>query len=248
MPRSQYIDAVSCTIRLFEPTPDLDQRFANSMSFRRGDGGPPQGLWSFYALLTQLFESGPGFCPKNSGRPRYVVGTITIDIVAPTDGAPHTSFGQPEEALPVGPRRGSVSYDGWRRKDGATVEESLASYLHHYIDYLLRLTHGYDRQGRFIWECVRDRIVFLVNGKELESFDMEEGSQTRVPNDWNWWGTSSEFDGRKRDWDVWRAWLMERRRRMRDGLEVEDDSPALGPRNSIPPPPPYVTPLPVLDG
>ncbi|KAM7220582.1 hypothetical protein V8F06_003986 [Rhypophila decipiens] len=34
MPKQQYIETVSCTFRLFEPTPDLDDRFTDSVSFK----------------------------------------------------------------------------------------------------------------------------------------------------------------------------------------------------------------------
>lgn len=224
MPRGQYIDTVSCTLRIFEPTPDLGQRFAKCISFRHGDGGPASGVWSFYSLLTQLFDFGPGFTlaePRNS---RYIVKTIIIDIVAPVDGAIHSSFSRSEEELKGMPeaRRRLWSYEG-KRRENTTIEETLATYLVTYLESLIRLGYSTDKYGMLIWQCVLDRIVFLVDGKELKSFDMEEICQTHVPS---WWGTTPEFmQRRKRDWGVWRTWIMERRRKMRDGLEVEDDSP-----------------------
>ena len=147
-----------------------------------------------------------------------------IDIVAPTDAAPHSSFGQPEEDLKQGPTASwrSHAYDG-RRKGDILIEKTLSSYLVDYFTSLVLLNYYTTNYGMFLWECVLDRIVFSVNGKKVESFEMEHICQTHVPQ---YWGESPTYiEERKRDWGVWRAWLMERRGKMRDGLEVQDDSP-----------------------
>ncbi len=87
-PRTPYIDCVRASIRLFEPTPDLDARFRGSLSFRPGDGGPPSAVWSFYTLLTGVLNHGPGIPGEQSWKDcesRYACKRIVIDVLAPTD-------------------------------------------------------------------------------------------------------------------------------------------------------------------
>lgn len=68
LPRTQYIDSVHASFRVFEPTKDLDKRFRGSLSFNPGDGGPPLAVWSFHKLLTGVLTDGPGYLGgKQSG-------------------------------------------------------------------------------------------------------------------------------------------------------------------------------------
>lgn len=188
MPTTRYIETVSCTFRLFEPTPDLDTRFADSVSFRGSDDGPPVGIWSFYALLENLFDLGSGYCLKNRRRPSFVVGTIVVDFLAPTDGAAHSSVTQPEAEFQqslVSPLP-FLRQEG-RRPDGITPEETFAQLLAWYIEILFRLDYHTVKYGRFLSEPLLDRLVLLVNGKEHKVFDVEQIYKTHESK----WGSIS---------------------------------------------------------
>lgn len=221
-PQAQYIDTVTCTFRPFEPTADLDGRFNRSISFVKPCcGKPPTGFWYFYGLLATLFDRGPGFCPEVPGRSRYVVGTIVINVAAPTDGAPHSSFSLPEGKWLELPPEARIHAES--RKEGKTIEETLALFLLDRFRYLVQQGYDADNYGMFLWECLLNRAVFMVNGKEVEVFDMEQICQNHVPDKWG--GSPYSIEERKKRWGVWRAWVLERRRKLREGLVVEDDNP-----------------------
>ncbi|CVK95120.1 uncharacterized protein FMAN_13326 [Fusarium mangiferae] len=59
-PASRYINKITSTIRIFEPTDDLDDRFQDSLNFSGGDGGPGGGVMAFYELLLSVIQHGPG--------------------------------------------------------------------------------------------------------------------------------------------------------------------------------------------
>ncbi|KAM7205284.1 hypothetical protein V8F33_001115 [Rhypophila sp. PSN 637] len=183
MPKQHYIETVSCTFRLFEPTPDLDDRFADSVSFQRGCGGPPGGIWAFYDLLAGLFEYGPGYCTRKPDKPRFVVGTIVLDFLAPTDGATHSSVTQPEAMLLIIGNDPGLRYLRWKGTRGdRTAEEALAGLLGRYLDILLNFDYYSIRYGRFLWESILDRLVLRVNGQDYKTFDVEQICQTHRPN------------------------------------------------------------------
>ncbi|KAK4218998.1 hypothetical protein QBC37DRAFT_410994 [Rhypophila decipiens] len=202
MPKQQYIETVSCTFRLFEPTPDLDDRFADSVSFQGGCGGPPGGIWAFYALLAGLFEYGPGYCTRNPDKPRFVVGTIVLDFLAPTDGAIHSSVTQPEAMF-------LQRYMRWQGTRGdRTAEEALAGLLSKYLGILLNLDYDSIRYGRFLWESILDRLVLRSTAKITRRLMLSKsakltnltsssstggGTRSGCWNDAKWLGTGKKW-------------------------------------------------------
>ncbi|KAF5700048.1 hypothetical protein FMUND_14491 [Fusarium mundagurra] len=84
-PTSRYIDKITSTIRIFEPTDDLDDRFKDS------NGGPGAGVMAVYELLVSVIQHGPGYfgLPDNQ---RFIINEIEVNVVAPTDGAAHTKL------------------------------------------------------------------------------------------------------------------------------------------------------------
>lgn len=88
LPPTQYIDSIRATMRIFEPTQDIDPLYQRSLCFEGY-----QGAWAMYGLLDALFTRGPGFnMPYGNGtRKAYIVKNIVVDVLAPTDGAAHTS-------------------------------------------------------------------------------------------------------------------------------------------------------------
>ncbi|KAH6989566.1 hypothetical protein BKA56DRAFT_576052 [Ilyonectria sp. MPI-CAGE-AT-0026] len=227
LPRTQYIDSVHATFRLFEPTDDLDPRFRGSLSFRGGDGGPPSAVWSFYRLLTALLTNGPGYLgPEPLGRPcdlrpRYVVNKVVVNVLAPTDGAAHRSIvlGEEEENR-VDARR---FIDRSLHDASIAPEERLARYMTGELDHLLALSYHTMNYGMVLYEGVVDTIDFLVNGEEYKGFNMQE--LVREPEIAQWGARRLDVLRRRQRYRKWRRWLDGRRRRMKDGLELDDNRP-----------------------
>ncbi|KAH7140247.1 hypothetical protein B0J13DRAFT_557411 [Dactylonectria estremocensis] len=234
LPRTQYIDSVSATFRIFEPTNDLDARFRGSLKFYGGCGGPPTASWSFHRLVTALVTDGPGYSgpelasqwERHDLKPRYVIKHLKIDILAPTDGAAHTSVVQPEQAWAAENKRG---YDGrltrWDHHDDASMppEERVAGYMGGELDHLFDISYYTMRYGVILWEGFAKDVVLLVNGTEHKRIDVEELVQNHKIKYWG--NTPESVIARKQRYGVWRAWLDERRRRMKDDLELDDNRP-----------------------
>lgn len=226
LPRTQYIDSVHARFRLFEPTDDLDPCFLKSLSFRGGDGGPPLAVWSFYRLLTALLTNGPGYLgPEQTERlqnlsPRYVVKKVVVDVFAPTDGAAHTSIVLKDQEDEENTRRWS---DGFLHDASIAPEERLAWYMTSELDRALDLNYYTMNYGIILYESVAESIVFLVNGEEYKRISMEKLMRE---HEVTYWGqTPRDKLRRKQKYRKWRRWLDERRRRMKEGLELDDNRP-----------------------
>lgn len=228
LPRTQYIDSVHARLRLFEPTDDLDPRFRESLSFRGGDGGPPLAVWSFYRLLTALLTNGPGYLgpepigiPRNL-RPRYVVKKVVVDVLAPTDGAAHRSI-----VLKEGEDEGETHrfIDRYLHDASIAPEERLALYMTRELDHLLALSYHTINYGMVLYESVVETIDFLVNGEEYKAFSMQK--LLREHEGTHWGRRPLDVLQRKQRYRTWRRWLDERRRRMKEGLELDDDPPVM---------------------
>ncbi|KAK3936008.1 hypothetical protein QBC46DRAFT_396070 [Diplogelasinospora grovesii] len=168
LPRTQYIDSVHASFRLFEPTEDLDTRFRGSLSFRGGDGGPPLAVWSFYKLLTGVLTDGPGYLRgEQSGMlenrtPRYAVKRLVVDIVAPTDGAVDKSILWEDKRY----EEGAMPRDGWNYGHGPhdasiPAEQRLADYMIEHLDSILRLDYYTMDYGIIVYESVQEDITFV---------------------------------------------------------------------------------------
>lgn len=226
LPRTQYIDSVHARFRLFEPTNDLDPRFRESLSFRGGSGGPPLAVWSLYRLLTALLTNGPGYLgPEPIGlpgdlRPRYVVKKVVVDVLAPTDGAAHRSIVLKEEEDGEETR---LFVDPFLHDVSIAPEERLALYMTRELDHLLAPSYYTMKYGMVLYESVVETIDFLVNGEEFKGISMEK--LVREHEVTHWGGTGLEVLQRKQRYRKWRHWLDERRRRMKRGLELDDNRP-----------------------
>lgn len=60
LPRTQYIESVYATFRIFEPE-GLKKRSRRSMDFGHTSIGPPGSAWSLYQMLMSLLRAGPGY-------------------------------------------------------------------------------------------------------------------------------------------------------------------------------------------
>ncbi|KAH7129128.1 hypothetical protein EDB81DRAFT_808762 [Dactylonectria macrodidyma] len=233
LPRTQYVDSVSATFRIFEPTDDLDDRFRQSLCFHGGCGGPPMATWSFHRLMTGLITDGPGYLRPDvasqlegqSLNPRYVIKELTINILAPTDNAAHTSVVQSEQAYKEELSRGhgGRSTRWYLHDDPITPEERIAGYMTGELDHLLDQSFYTIRYGMILWEGFMKDIVFLINGAEYNRIVVGELLKNHEPI---YWGAASELVVfRKEKYALWRTWLDERRRGMREGLELDDNRP-----------------------
>ncbi|KAM7201891.1 hypothetical protein V8F20_004599 [Naviculisporaceae sp. PSN 640] len=218
MPTRQYIESVSCAVRLFEPTPDLHPRFAGSLSFSEfglfSQFGL-SGIWLLYQLLANLFLFGPGYFGPHPRTRSFVIGTIIIDFLAPTDGAMHTSVTQPEAELP---RYGRAPFQqAGRSWIGLAPEEELAKLTAKYLGRLFDPNRCYPKNvGRALWESVLDRLVLLVNGKEYKVFDVEQICKTYEPP--GQWSTCPKENAKEeKSWKEWRTWVSKRRAEIRAG-------------------------------
>ncbi|KPM46265.1 hypothetical protein AK830_g280 [Neonectria ditissima] len=226
LPRAQYIDSVHATVRLFDPTDDLSASFQHSLSFQTGCGGPETGIWSFYSLITTLLTNGPGYLGFTgrdltySCKARYAIKSIVVDFVAPTDGAPHRSVVTREKEFGVKTRE---LPDKFLHDSSIPPERRLAQYVAKNLDRVRGLDYYTMNYGTVLYEGIAEDIVFLVNGKEYRRIDMEESYQEL---EIKFWGTTPEdILLRKKRYQEWRCWLDERRRRMKEGLVLNDENP-----------------------
>ncbi|KAK1763342.1 hypothetical protein QBC33DRAFT_549962 [Phialemonium atrogriseum] len=227
LPRTQYIDSIHASFRLFEPTKDLDKRFRGSLSFSPGDGGPPLAVWSFHKLLTGVLTDGPGYLGgKRSGMqkgltPRYAVKRVVVNIVAPIDGAVHKSIIWGDKGYDKRVRPGE---DGCGPHDASIpAEQRLADYMIQHLDTILYLNYYTMNYGTVLYEGVLEDITFLVNGTEYKRYDMDELMREHKVN---YWGETPELiEQRQQAHAKWKSWVDERRNRMKEGLELDSNRP-----------------------
>lgn len=226
LPQTEYIDSIHATIRLFEPTEDLDSRFQGSLRFHPGDGGPPHGVWAFYYLLAGVLAYGPGFYLAKGhyktglrSSPRFVVRRIIIDVLAPTDGAPHKSIVWDDKSYK------EAMEMRWERGEAATIpaEQRLARLLTGYLAMLLSLDYHTLNSGCIVGECVQEDITFLINGAKFKRYDIDKLMQEHKVD---YWGETPEsIEKCQQQYSKWKGWVDERRRRMREELELKTSRP-----------------------
>ncbi|VUC25619.1 unnamed protein product [Clonostachys rosea] len=219
---SPYIDSVEATIRLFEPTKDLDPSFSGSMRSGKDVRGPPSAVWDFYKMLVALFVK-PGFPFREDSltlenfEPNYVVRELTIDILAPTDGYPHRSVIFSETQLTGGVELGEGVIFG-SDHDAKPPEFRLATFLGWYFNFLYRVRRDTEYWA-IIYECVTDRIVFRVNGIDYDVYNIDTMIEVRMGHDFND-SDPIRKETRLHNVAVWKAWLDERRSKMKRGLPL----------------------------
>ena len=226
-PRTQYINSIHATFRLFEPTEDLDPRFKHSLSFRQGSGGPPSAVWSFYELLNCVFTYGPGYPSRESLHqkglaPPFAIKRIIINVSAPTDGASHKSIIWDDEKLSnmklARREKGRVDNDV-----SVPTEQRLSSFMAIYLNMILNPSYHTMDYGSFLYENVLEDITFLVKGQEYKRYDMDQLMAQHRLRDWG--TTPSCIEKRQQAYEKWLGWVHERRRRMRQGLELDNNRP-----------------------
>ncbi|KAH7142100.1 hypothetical protein EDB81DRAFT_948297 [Dactylonectria macrodidyma] len=220
LPDTQYINSINASFRLFNPTDDLEPRFQNSMSFISGDGGPELAVWSFYSLLTEFLARGPGYLGSKND---YIVKEININVLAPTDGGSHKSIVSRDQEPKNETKQRRRPVRSLFCDTSVTPEKRLAMYMANNLGSILHIGYHTTRYGMPLWENVADRIVFLVNGTEYKRFEMEDLIENHKIN---WWGETPSFiTERKEKYQIWRHWLDERRQRIKEGIEINDESP-----------------------
>lgn len=232
-PRTQYIDSIYASFRIFEPTKDLDTRFRRSLDFYSGDGPPvvvcpPFAAWSFYKLLTGVltdglvFEEREPFFEGVGCTPRYAVKRIIVDVIAPIDDVIHQSVFWENESKYRDKKVSPLTSD--RPNDASIpVEQRLAEYLISNLDNLVSFNHDTLDYGIIVYEGVVEDITLLVNGKECRRYDLNELFRERKINSW---GSNPEFwEERQKAYAQWTSWVCERRKRMKEGLDLGSDRP-----------------------
>ncbi|KAF4458679.1 hypothetical protein FALBO_14579 [Fusarium albosuccineum] len=223
LPKNQYINSIDATFRIFDPADDLDNRFQHSLDFRGGCGGPETAIWSFYSLLTNVMEMGPGFLERKAD---FVVKNIKINVLTPTDGAAHYSLAYkdmlPEEISKEEKRR-RRRVRGLSRDESTPAEERLTEYITNGLSMVLHIGYHTMRYGMILWESIQESIVISTNGKEHRRFDVEKLVQDYDPR---YWGETPEFIVDRRDkYRQWREWLDVRRQAMKEGKELDGNPP-----------------------
>ncbi|KAF5582249.1 hypothetical protein FPCIR_9681 [Fusarium pseudocircinatum] len=212
---SRYIDKVTSTIRIFEPTDDLDDRFKDSLSFRGGDGGPESAVWAIYELLLSLIQHGPGYIglPNNQ---RFIINAIEVNVVAPTDGAAHTKFSCRDNDNPWWLRWSGIEYG-----KQLVPEERLANYLISYLDIAFKSESNVRPYGQELYEHILESITFQLNGQEWEKRRIDEYLDKCHPSTWpqdyrNGWCRKTL---RERQW---LRMIRRKREKTRKGLELDN--------------------------
>lgn len=223
LPHTQYIDCVYATFRPFEPEGEFEPRYKNSLDFSAGDGGPPIGVWSFYHLLVELFSAGPGYVGSSREElvGHYVYKKIVVDVQAPTDGVEHKSLIiNNRDYQKVHSRLG---YFANHDNSAFALEERLVKFMCNFLSILLGLNYHTMNHGAQLLENIQESIEFLVNGKPFRVFDIDARA-THL--DVGYFGVTPELiTEREQKYKQWKAWLDDRRKQMKDGLELEDNRP-----------------------
>ncbi|KAF4430457.1 hypothetical protein FACUT_8823 [Fusarium acutatum] len=216
-PTSRYIDKVTSTIRIFDPTDDLDDRFKDSLSFRGGCGGPEPAVWAFYDLLIGLIEQGPGHLGRPDNR-RFIINEIEVDVIAPTDGAAHTKLECRDDENPGWLYRSRIG-----PRDERVPEKRLISYMTNQLDYVFSATRHTIEYCLELHEQITESITFKLNGQEWKKIQMDGVLQNCDISRWQY---DVDFRDRNRmKMTTWLNWVLERRERMKKGLELDENRP-----------------------
>ncbi|KAF5649419.1 hypothetical protein F52700_693 [Fusarium sp. NRRL 52700] len=214
-PTSRYIDKITSTIRIFEPTDDLNDRFKDSLRFQGGDGGPESAAWALYELLVSLIQHGPGYVglPTNQG---FVINKIEVNVVSPTDGAAHTKLACRDNENPWWLRWCGIEYG-----NEPVPEKRLADYMTHFLDIVFKAESDVRPYGQELYEHILESITFQLNGQEWEKRRIDEYLEKCHPSTWpqdyrNGWCRKTL---RTRQW---LRMIRRRREKVRKGLEVND--------------------------
>ncbi|KAF4960327.1 hypothetical protein FGADI_974 [Fusarium gaditjirri] len=177
-PISRYIDKVTSTFRIFEPTDDLDDRFEDSLSFQGGDGGPGAAVWAFYDLLVSLSRHGPGY-PGRQNSQGFIIKVIEVDVVTPTDGAAHTRLACRDNDEPWWLRWSDI-------EDGSepVPEKRLANYMTTHLDAVLNASTDAIPYCKELYEHITESITFQLNGQEWKKRRMDDYLEKCNPSTW----------------------------------------------------------------
>ncbi|VUC24562.1 unnamed protein product [Clonostachys rosea] len=226
LPRTRYIESVHATFRIFEPQ-GLKTRFRDSMKFDYTSIGPPWSSWSLYQMLMSLLRAGPGYVYslrrwdyEKSATSQYVVKNIIIDVLAPSDGVEHKSMmvnnKDYEERL-------EWLSDDIDDNNSIPMENRLATYMCNSLNTLLTLDYDSLNYGALVYEGVQEKIQILVNGRLFREFNIEEMEASISVQ---YFGELPDrTEDRKEKYQKWKAWLAERRQRMKEGLELDNNRP-----------------------
>ncbi|KAF4448379.1 hypothetical protein F53441_8187 [Fusarium austroafricanum] len=215
-PTSRYVGNITATMRIFDPTDDLDDKFQDSLSFRGGCGGPESAVWAFYSLLRNLISDGPGYIGSPDGR-GFIINKIDVNIIAPTDGAAHTrlEFGDDMEEP-------YWFYGSKIGNEDLAPEERLANYMTRELEYIFTASRYTLAYCLVLHEHIVDSILFRVNGEETVRITLDECLENCNIGKWQHDVNFQEHNAGKAT--RWLEWVTERRERMKKGLELDDDS------------------------
>ncbi|KAF9764436.1 hypothetical protein IL306_002808 [Fusarium sp. DS 682] len=221
LPTSRYIDKVTATMRIFEPTDDLNDRFKGSLDFRGGCGGPELAVWAFYGLLMDLFREGPGYVgSRHIGNRSYIINKIDVNVVAPTDGADHNRLDCSTNDSKSWLRR-SRFHCG--EDENELPEVKVAGYMTSNLQYLFGASRYAIEYCLTLHEHIIDGITFRVNGEERKRFEMDRLLKACDVAKWSYDHTFIDRNAAKVT--RWMNWVVERREKMKKGLELDYDRP-----------------------
>lgn len=91
------------------------------------------------------------------------------------------------------------------------------------LNTLLTLDYHSLNYGALVYEGVREKIQVLVNGRLFRQFNIEE---MEASISMQYFGEApDQIVERKEKYQKWKAWLVERRQRMKQGLKPDDNRP-----------------------
>ncbi|CAG9983553.1 unnamed protein product [Clonostachys byssicola] len=235
LPKSPYINSVHAILRTSDGPAAVPGHSRDEPGL--GPGWNPSPGWKcnnvfltyLEGLLSTLFNRGPGFLDRSlihleeddSIAPRYVVDHLIINIVSRTNtnaSGRNNMLGRNNESQAICGRLVLLKGKG-KDKDPLTPEDRLATVMIWLLEKILGPEAYLPHIGMMVIEQIISSLIFMVNGKEVYTIDIEERLQQ--------WRTErlAKEHPKVQEYQEWRHWVDGRRERMKEGLELDNTRP-----------------------
>ncbi|CAH0046048.1 unnamed protein product [Clonostachys solani] len=228
-PKTPYINSVYAILRTSDQPAALRDRFRDESGIGSGWNCNNVFLTYFDGLLSTLFNRGPGFLDRSRSHheddakvaPTYVVNHIIIDVVSLTNSSSQNNMlAGDEQSQSSNDRRTHLQGN---EESPVSPEERLGACMTGLLERILGLGPSayLPHIGMMVYEQIIGSFIFMVNGKEVWTIDVEERLQH-----WGACRLAHEAPAKMQKYQEWKHWVDGRRARMKEGLDLDNTRPA----------------------